>query len=168
MILQKRKDFCIMKKEPDIEKCSRNGFKGCYFDASGYGTFKGEVIKIKDRSTKNHKNIRYLFKRIYVEYDVGLDIIKDKEDHVWIFSAAEFKDNGIGIGDCVSFAGQIKPYRRKDGSYDLGIEDPSDIRKIDSYELPSDEKLQAQFMERLKCETCLFADHCDGIFCMMP
>lgn len=154
--------------ETNIDKCSRNGFKGCYLDASGYGYFKGEVIKIKNKSTKKHKDIRYLFKSIDVEYDVGLDIIKDKEDHVWIFNASEFKDKGIKVGDCVSFGGQIKPYRRKDGSYDLGIEDTYDIRKIDSYELPSDEKLQAQSMKQLKCETCLFADHCDGIFCMMP
>lgn len=154
--------------EATIDKCSRDGFKGCYFNASGYGDFKGGVIQIKDKSTKKRKDIRYLFKRIYVNYDVCFDIIEDKEDHVWIFNASEFKDKGIKVGDCVSFGGQIKPYRRKDGSYDLGIEDPYNIEKINSYELPSDEKLQEQFMKQLKCETCLFADHCDGVFCMLP
>lgn len=153
--------------ETNIDKCSRDGFKDCYLNASGYGDFKGEVIKITDKSTKKRKDIRYLFKRIDIEYDIGLDIYEDTEDHVWIFNASELKDNGISVGDSVRFAGIIKPYRRKDGSYDLGIEDIYDIKKIDSYELPSDEKLQAQFMKQLKCETCLFTDHCDGIVCMM-
>lgn len=154
--------------ETNIDKCSRDGFKGCYLYACGSGYFKGEVIKIKDKSTKKRKDIRYLFKRIYVEYDIDLDIYEDKEDHVWIFNASELKDNGINVGDSVRFAGTIKPYRRKNGSYDLGIEDIYDIEKIDSYEQPSNEKLQAQFMKQLECETCLFADHCDGVFCMKP
>ena len=51
-----------MSKNMDINKCSRNGFKGCYYDAGGYGQFKGEVVQVKE----NGSDIRYLFKRIYV------------------------------------------------------------------------------------------------------
>lgn len=152
-----------MSKNMDINKCSRNGFKGCYYDAGGYGQFKGEVVQVKE----NGSDIRYLFKRIYVEYQSGVDILEDKEDHVWIFKANAFKDKGIKVGDCVSFNGEIIPYVRKDGTYDLGIETPEDITKIENYELPSDEQMMAQFLKQLRCETCLYSEQCYGAFCMM-
>jgi len=44
----------------DIYKCKRQTFLACYFNANEYGSFKGEVIDIKEN--------KYLFKRIYVEY----------------------------------------------------------------------------------------------------
>lgn len=139
---------------------SHNGFKPCYFDAGGFGDFKGEVIEVKKD--------RYLFKRIFVEYTYGIDVCEDKEDHVWIFDIKELKKASIKKGDCVSFLGKIEPYRRKNGSYDLGITNVDCVEKIESYELPTDEELYKRFLERLKCETCLFTDHCDGLFCMLP
>ena len=71
--------------------------------------------------------------------------------------------NGIKVGDCVAFAGEIYPYKRKNGTYDLGIKNPDMVKKIDSYELPSDEELYEQFKQQIKCETCLFSEQCYGI-----
>lgn len=81
--------------------------------------------------------------------------------------ADAFKDKGIKIGDCVSFIGEVLPYVRKDGTYDLGIENPEDIKKIENYELPSDEQIMIQFLKQLRCETCLYSEQCYGTFCMM-
>lgn len=37
-----------------------------------------------------------------MEYQSGVDILEDKEEHVWIFKASASKDKGIKVGDCVS------------------------------------------------------------------
>ena len=102
-----------------------------------------------------------------MEYQSGVDILEDKEEHVWIFKASAFKDKGIKVGDCVSFEGKVLPYARKDGTYDLGIENPEDIKIIEGYELPSDEVMMEQFLKQLRCETCLYSEQCYGTFCLL-
>ena len=140
----------------NISQCKRNSFKGCFYNSGGSGNFKGEVLRIEDN--------KYLFKDIYVSYTTYGGVIEvGKENHVWIMDAEIFKENGIKVGDCVAFAGEIYPYKRKNGTYDLGIKNPDMVKKIDSYELPSDEELYEQFKQQIKCETCLFNEQCYGI-----
>lgn len=144
----------------DIYKCKRQAFLACYFNANGYGSFKGEVIDIKEN--------KYLFKRIYVEYwygdGSGTDI--SKEDHVWIIDGKPFKDQNIKIGDKVSFSGEIKPYKRKDKSIELGITNPTYIEKIDDYELISDKEEYLNFISNIICESCLYLYKCNKITCL--
>lgn len=144
-----------------INECTREGFKACYFDGMGYGTFKGEVIDIKDN--------KYLFKRIHIEYmgDMGIHYVA-KEDHVWITDKKEFAKKSIKIGDKVKFSGRIKVYQRSDGSHELGICEITDCSKIDDYELPTSEELEEQFLKQVRCETCMYKNQCYGTFCMMP
>ena len=149
-----------MEKKIDIDKCSRDGFKNCYYESAGYGEFKGQVSKIKKG--------RYLFEKIDVSWEYGGIYYRSKEEHVWLFETKKLKAHNIKIGDNVSFTGIIKPYTRKNGTVDLGIEEIDNIKKIDNYELPTDQELHEQFMQDLKCELCLYTDHCDQVFCMMP
>ena len=48
---------------------------------------------------------------------------------------------------------------------DFGLTNVSEVVLIDGYELPTDEELFLQEIDMLICETCLFADHCNG-FCI--
>ena len=90
----------------NISQCKRNSFKGCFYNSGGSGNFKGEVLRIEDN--------KYLFKDIYVSYTTYGGVIEvGKENHVWIMDAEIFKENGIKVGDCVAFAGEIYPYKRK-------------------------------------------------------
>ena len=146
-------------KNIDIEKCKRDGFKGCYYDACGYGEFKGKVIKIK--------NGHYLFEKIFVEWEYGGNVYESKEDHVWIFDTKALEKEKIKIGDCVAFFGVVEPYTRKNGTYELGITDVDLVYKIEDYKLPTDEELFEQAMNDLRCETCLYTDHCDRVFCLL-
>lgn len=61
----------------------------------------------------------------------------------------------------------VIPYTRKNGTYELGITDVDLVYKIEDYKLPTDEELFEQAMNDLKCETCLYTDHCDRIFCLL-
>ena len=141
----------------DINACKRNGFKGCYYE-SGFGSFKGQVSKIKSH--------HICFKRIWVQWEYGLDVCENKEDHVWIFDAEHFFEMGVKEGDCVSFDGEIYPYKRRNGTCELGIRKPECVEKISEYDLPTDEDVFLQNMHKIECELCLFKDHCDGLFCL--
>ena len=141
----------------DISACKRNGFKGCYYE-SGFGSFKGQIDKIKSR--------HICFKRIWIQWEYGLDVCEDKEDHVWIFDAEPIFKIGVKEGDCVSFVGEIHPYKRRNGTCELGIRGPECVEKINEYDLPTDEDIFLQNMHKIECELCLFRDHCDGLFCL--
>lgn len=139
-----------------INKCEREGFKACYYNAGGYGDFKGKVIDIQGD--------KFCFKQIAVSYTTYDGMIEEnKEDHVWVMNGKPFKEKGIQIGNSVSFTGVIRPYQRKDGTHELGIEEAADVEIIEDYELPSDEALEKQFIRQLKCESCLYREHCYGI-----
>ena len=49
---------------------------------------------------------------------------------------------------------------------DFGLRNPENIKKIESYELPSDDELLMQSIDQIICETCMFRDHCYGEMCI--
>ena len=74
------------------------------------------------------------------------------------------------LGEAADFSENRKPYIfLKTGSgkqIDYAMRNPEDIRKIDAYALPSDDDLIRQEVDQMICETCLFRDHCNGVFCL--
>ena len=144
-----------------IKSCSREGFKACFYNANGFGRFKGKVAQIKGN--------RYLFKRVFASWFEGPDFHEcvDGEDHVWIIDGEPFAEAEIAVGDSVEFDGHVELYRRADGTYDLGIRHPDFIEKIPGYELPSDDVMERQFMRSLRCEICLYSSQCYGTICFM-
>lgn len=128
-------------------------------DTCAFGEFKGHVSKITSDAI--------IFNRLFIRYDERMDIIDGKEDHVWIYDKQPFLNAGIKAGDCVRFTALAAMYRRQNGTFDFGLKAPQDIEKIDGYDLPSDDALALQAASRFVCETCMYGDHCDGVYCLM-
>ncbi len=120
--------------------------------------FAGQIVRI----TK--KNI--CFKRIYVSgmYMDG-ECFDGREDHVWM-SIERFED--YQVGDCLEFYAETYRYlKTKNGKQiDFGLRNPSEIKKVDSYKLPSDDDLLRQSVNQIICEVCMFRDHCYGEMCI--
>lgn len=156
-------EFELTRIDTSMQENARSYF--LWYIAEGgnnvaFGDFKGKVLKIK-------KNKGILFKEIFVEFDEGCgDVINGKEDHVWIFDCQEFLNMGIQVGDCVKFNALAYAYKRQDGSIDFGLKAPQWIKYIPDYELPKDEDLNLQSIERMVCETCLYSEHCYGEPCI--
>ena len=137
----------------------RGAFQLCYYThALG---FRGQI----ERYTKT----KICFKRIYVEgmYPDGI-CFEGKEDHVWmdLKGFEQFKP-----GDSVSFWAEIYRYLKTgEGKIiDFGLRNPEGIKKTESYELPSDERLIKQNLELIVCETCMLSDSCPGLgLCLLP
>lgn len=131
--------------------------QGLFFDAGGFGNFKGKIIRRK----KGHW---CLIERVFVQWEYVLDVLEDYENHVWI-RLDKTEDKNLKVGDCISFSGEVKPYRRRNGSYELGVDNIHFVEKIENYDLPSEKKLKKQFWNQINCEVCLFSEHCFG-FCL--
>lgn len=58
--------------------------------------------------------------------------------------------------------GEIYRYlKTKNGKQiSFGIREPYDIKKIESYELPSDDDMLMQAVDQMICEVCMFNEHC--------
>ena len=103
------------------------------------------------------------FKRIYVSgmYPDGT-CFDGKEDHVWI---EKHGLEGYATGDCLSFFAE--PYRYiKTGNgkqIDFGLRNPQSIKKIEKYELPSDDELMLQSIDAIICESCFLNEQCSGM-----
>ena len=83
-------------------------------DSVAFGDFNGKVLKIE-------KDKGILFKEIFVEFDERCgDVVKGKEDHVWIFDCQEFLNMGIQVGDCVKFNALAYAYKRQNKTIDFG------------------------------------------------
>lgn len=137
----------------------RGSFQQCYYTYS-LG-FKGQI----DRCTDS----KICFKRIYVEgmHPDGI-CFEGKEDHVWmdLKGFEQFKP-----GDSVSFWAEIYRYLKTSNGkiIDFGLRNPAQIKKIEPYELPSDEELIKQELSQIVCETCPLSDTCSGtVMCMLP
>ena len=152
-----------------IDDC-RSGLQHYYSvggNENAFAEFKGHVVDISP-------NRGYLFVRLYLkftDYDwrYGDDVVETYEDHVWVYDDQPFKDAGIEVGDNVQFSALVYAYHRKDGTEDYSLKAPQDIKKIESYELPKENKgLSNSFFASLVCETCMYADQCYGEPCIAP
>lgn len=148
----------------DAQKASsgrlREDFLRVYYDCC-VGEFKGRVERIN-----KHKG-QICFDRIWIRgwYHGDMESFDGKEDHVWM-DLEGFEE--YRVGDCLAFTADVYRYVKssKGKMIDFALRDPEDIRKIEEYELPSDEQLRMQAIDQLICEVCLFADHCNGIMCL--
>lgn len=135
----------------------RRYFERCYYSISL--SFCGQI----EKQTKD----RVCFRRIYVEgmYPDGT-CFDGKEDHVWI-ELKGFED--CQVGDSVSFFAEIYRYL-KTGSgkaIDFGLRNPTGIKRIPDYELPSDKQLMKQDIESIVCETCYLNEYCTLSDCIL-
>lgn len=133
-----------------FEECCHNfslGFKGCIEKKAG-------------------KNI--CFQRILVEgmYPDG-DCFVGRESHVWM-DISGFES--FQIGDCVSFSAEIYWYVKTGNGkqIDFGLRNPQGIKRIEAYELPTDDELLKQEINQIICETCYLGEYCNGVSCMHP
>ena len=138
-------------------KDARSSFAKCYHNVA-LG-FKGQIEK------RNSKKI--CFKRIYVDgMNVDGTCFEGKEDHVWMDRKGFER---YDIGDCLSFFAEVYCYiKTGDGkAIDYGLRNPEEIKKIDAYELSSDEDLLRQEMEQLACDNCYLNENCNKTYCML-
>lgn len=131
----------------------RHCFEYCYY-SNAWCDFKGglaDLIKRKARS-----------------YSIASMYLAD----LWMVIATKVRRTMSGmdiepfeeyqVGDCLSFGGEIYRYlKTKNGKQiSFGIREPYDIKKIESYELPSDDDMLMQAVDQMICEVCMFNEHC--------
>lgn len=135
---------------------TRGGFACCFYNYAM--EFKGRI----ERFAKS----RICFKAIYLEgiYTDGY-MFEGKEDHVWM-DIAGFES--FQVGDCVSFWAEVYRYiKTRNGKLiDFGLRKPKGIKKIDSYELPTDEELIDQEIRLMLCDTCFYSEQCNKNYCL--
>ncbi len=145
----------------DIQIQTGSQFRGAFLLCYYYTPlcFKGEIETFTEG--------RVCFKRVCVDgmYPDGT-CFEGKEDHVWM-SIDGF--DGLAIGDCVSFFAE--PYRyiktNNGKKLDYGLRNAVDIKKIDPYEMPTDEELGRQIMNQIICESCYLNEHCSRLDCIL-
>lgn len=134
----------------------RSYFEMCYFNYAM--EFKGQI----ERVTKSN----VCFERVFVRgmYSDG-EMFDGKEDHVWV-EKPWFES--YHIGDCVKFYADVYCYVKKGNGklIDYSLRNPKGIKKIASYELPSDGDLIIQGINQIICETCFWSEQCNRVFCM--
>ena len=135
---------------------THGGFQWCFYNIPF--RFKGKIEKITDEFV--------CFQRISIEgmYPDGI-CSDDKEQHIWM----DIKGfESFQPGDCVEFAAE--PYRYlktgKGKQIDFGLRNPSGVKKIDNYDLPSDEELMRQELDLIRCEVCYLNENCDRLNCI--
>lgn len=138
----------------DIQIQTKNNFRGSFFMCYIYGPieFKGEV--------DTFRNGKICFKRIYDEYMLpDFSIHSGKEDHVWMDIKGFEK---LKKGDCIAFNAEVYRYiKKKDGKkLDYGLRNPESVKKINKYDLPTDEEIIKQEIDSLICETCILSEQC--------
>lgn len=131
----------LQKDREEWEKCKRQYFELCYY-GDVLSNFKGQI-------EKESKGM-ICFKRIFVSgiYSDGLGF-EGREDHVWMKNKG-FEQGGVGDGKAIDFA----------------LRNPRDITQISDYELPSDDELHMQSIDRIICEVCMYNEHCYNGICI--
>ena len=133
---------------------SRKYFEICYYHTDLSYNFKGQIDHF------NTSKSTVLFSRIMINglYSDGTGFY-GKEDHVWM-DIKPFKD--YAPGDFLQFSAEIGRYmKQKNGKLiDFELQNPLNITRIDSYEVPTDNELIHQQIDQLVCETCRYYDHC--------
>lgn len=136
----------------------RTGFENVYMNIPD--EYKGCIEKKNDK--------RICFKRVYISamFPDDLSFFEDTEDHVWM-DIKGFEE--YNVGDSVSFFADVYRYiKTRDGKLiDYSLRNPQNIKKIESYELPSNEDLAKAEIDRIICESCYLNEQCSCIgFCM--
>lgn len=136
---------------------TRGWLATCYYNIT-LG-FKGCVSK------KTEKHICFDRIMVYGMYSDGV-YFDGKEEHVWM-DIAGFEE--CQIGDCVSFSAEVYRYVKTSNGkqIDFALRNPEGIKKIEAYELPSDNDLLKQAISVLTCEPCYLSEHCNGDFCIL-
>ena len=132
-------------------------FAACFFNFPI--EFKGQIEKIKKD--------KLCFERIYISGmfpDGGM--FDGKEDHVWM-NRAGFE--GLKRGDCVQFFAEVYRYIKtgRGKHIDYALRNPQSIKVIESYELPTDDELIYQGINRIICDTCIYDSNCHKSFCLL-
>lgn len=141
--------------EVQMQSCgkSRRYFQLCFYHAVDF-SFKGKIDRF------DRKKEKVLFRRIMISGMYGDGIgFRGKEDHVWM-DMQPFAEYETGV--CLSFEAEVYRYMKQSNGkmIDFGLSAPYEIRKIDSYEVPTDEQLIDQQINQLVCETCRYYDQC--------
>lgn len=134
----------------------RVGFVKCYFNTPM--GFMGQVEKV---------TADYLcFKRIFISgmFADG-EMFDGKEDHVWMDRTGLER---FCVGDCLSFHAEIYRYVKTGNGkrIDFGLRNPAAVKRIEAYDLPSDEDLMRQKINWIRCENCLLSKQCNQTYCM--
>lgn len=130
---------------------TRKYFEQAYVDHD-YAFFKGQI----ERRT----NSKIIFSRIMINgmrHD-GICFV-GKEDHVWMNQEGFDR---FDINECVRFDADIYRYMKTGNGrqIDYALCNPSNIEKIDSYNVPADQELIDQQINDLVCEICMYHDQC--------
>ncbi len=140
----------------DIQLQTKLDFRSSFFMCYVYTPieFKGEV--------ESFSKDKICFKRIFDEYmlpDTSIHV--GREDHVWMDNKGFGK---LQKGDCFSFFAEVYRYIKKsDGKkLDYALRKPESIKKINKYELPTDDELLMQEIDSMLCETCIMSDYCSS------
>lgn len=137
----------------------RSYFADCYFNIPM--GFMGQIERITATSL--------CFKRIFVR---GMcpdgEVFDGKEDHVWMDKTGLEQ---FGVGDCLSFEAEVYRYVKTGNGkmIDFGLRNPSplSVKKIESYDLPSDKELMRQEINLVICKTCFLSEQCNRTYCIM-
>ncbi|MDY3931537.1 MAG: hypothetical protein SOZ08_07540 [Erysipelotrichaceae bacterium] len=137
---------------------TRKYFEQLYV-AGNHAFFMGQI--------QRRSNSKIVFRRIMINgmrHD-GICFI-GKEDHVWMNQ--EGFDN-FDNNECVRFNADIYRYMKTGNGrqFDYALRNPSNIEKIDSYNVPTDQELIDQQINDLVCESCMYHDHCYMGNCIM-
>lgn len=144
----------------DIQFASLGKIRNCFAQCHVHSglSYQGKIEKKTSR--------RVCFRDIAITgmFPDGV-IFEGKEDHVWMDKTG-FEQ--YQVGDFLSFSAQTYRYLKTSNQkkIDFALCNPTEIQKIPSYALPTDAQLFAQSLQEITCECCLFADHCDGVFCL--
>ena len=76
----------------------------------------------------------------------------------------------LRVGDSVSFFAEVYRYVKTSNGkqIDYSLRNPESIKKIPSYELPTDKELKMQSINAIICESCYLYDNCNGSHCLRP
>ena len=134
----------------------RGSFMLCYY--YGASEFKGEV------ETFGKGTI--CFKRIYVDgMYPDFTMFEGKEDHVWMSTEGFGK---LEKGDCISFYADAYRYVKTSNGKKLefGLRNPQNVKKIEKYQLPTDDELLDQTLNQIICESCYLSEQCSRMNCI--